>query len=1265
MNRPHSGVGPAQMRSALLRLSTSIAEAHDEEQVCRSVVDALHNAAFGFDGVGLFMAGATNFEPALKASAGDFGLERESHSELKLPLRIDHSAIGELVVQRARGAAFDKGDLEIVAAAANQASIAIGRARLLHAERHRTSEQRALLATLADLSGKLDLDSLLQSVLERAIGLLDVTGGELAIFEESTQELVIVASHNMPTDAVGSRMQIGEGAMGRVAETHEPLIIPRYQEWEGRSASYTQGTIQSVMAAPLMIGNRLVGAIASVHSDPKRIFGQADMRLLNLFAAQAAIAIENARLFTSERERAEEQQALLDTLADLSGELELDNLLHAVLERAVSLLDVTGGELAIYEKATQELVIVASHNLPTNAVGSRMQLGEGAMGHVAETHEPLIIPRYQEWTGRSAKYTEGTIQAVMAAPLMIGNRLVGAIASVHSDPTRVFGEADLRRLAMFGPQAAIAIENARLFTAERERAEEQKALLDTMQDLSGELELSNVLHGVLDRAVSLLGVDGGELAVYDESKKDLSIVATHNMPFDAVGTRMNLGEGAMGRVAETHEPLIIPRYQEWASRSAQYTQGTIQSVMAAPLMIGSRLVGAIASVHSDPDRVFDEGDLRRLMMFAPQAAVAIENARLFASAHRYFEDLVLNNPVAIVSVDLDMNITSCNPAFEKLFGYAEADVLGKNLDQLVTDEGTRQEAQSFTEEAYAGRKSVGIGRRRRKDGSFCEVEIFTIPVIVNDEQVGIMALYHDISELQQARRAAEAASGAKSQFLASMSHELRTPLNAIIGYSEMLQEEAEVLGQDGLVPDLQKIWGAGKHLLALINDVLDLSKIEAGKMELVLETFDVRGTVEDVATTVRPLIEKNSNHLVVDCPDDIGSMHSDATRARQIFLNLLSNASKFTENGTITLEARRQTDSTGDWMLFKVRDTGVGMTNEQLGKLFEAFTQAERDTAHKYGGTGLGLAISRRFAELMGGDIAVDSEVGVGTVFTVRLPATVAEAAASAHAPREDEMTSLAAQGDERAAGTLLIIDDDPHARELLRRTFSKEGYAVIEAADGERGIELALKQRPDAITLDVMMPGMDGWEVLSRLKADPATTDIPVIMISIIDDVNMGVALGASDYVTKPIDRDRLTAILSRYTRDGDVRPVLVVEDDAGTRQMLRRLLEKEGWAVAEAENGRVALERIDEVQPSLILLDLVMPEMDGFEFLDELRKDSGRQGIPTVVITAKDLTELERNRLNGGVEKVVQKSAYAREDLLAQVRDLVASYVPGESRL
>ncbi|HSG82478.1 MAG TPA: GAF domain-containing protein [Gemmatimonadota bacterium] len=1248
-----SEFGVAQMRSALLSLSTRIAEAQDEEEVCRSVVEGLRHDTFGFEAVGLYLAGATNFEPTLKASVGEFGRASGAVSELKIPLRAGQSAIGELVVQRDRARAFGKGDLEILAAAANQASIAIGRARLLQAERKRTAEQRALLATLADLSGELELDRLLQVVLERAISLLGVTGGELAVFDEIAEELVIVASHNMETNAVGARMAVGEGGMGHVAVTREPLIIPNYQEWEGRSGKYTQTSVQAVMVTPLLIGSRLVGAIASVHSDPSREFGEADLRLLNLFAAQAAIAIENARLFSAERERASEQQALLDTLSDLSGELEVSKLLQAVLARAVSLLDVTGGELAIYDAEQEKLVIAASHNMPEDAVGQRMALGEGAMGRVGQTHEPLIITRYQEWEGRSDKYTQSSVQAVMAAPLLIGSRLVGAIASVHSDPNRKFGAADLRRLQMFAPQAAVAIENARLFDAERRRAQEQQALLDTMQDLSGELELSKVLQGVLERAVSLLNVTGGELATFDESREDLAIVASHNMGTNAVGQRMALGEGAMGHVAETREPLIIPRYQEWLGRSGKYTQDTVQTVMVAPLLIGSRLVGAIAAVHSDPSREFGSEELRLLQMFAPQAAVAIENATLYSAAQRYFEDLVLNNPVAIVSVDLEMSITSCNPAFEKMFGYTESEVMGRNIDKLVTTEETLAQARGYTQEAMSGRTTIGAGQRRCKDGSLIDVEIFTIPVMLGGERVGAMALYHDVTELLKARRDAEAANRSKSQFLANMSHELRTPLNAIIGYSEMLEEDAEDAGQSQFLPDLQKIHSAGKHLLTLINDILDLSKIEAGKMELYLETFDVQGAIEGVATTVQPLIDKNGNRLQLDLGGDLGAMQSDVTRIRQVLLNLLSNACKFTEHGTITLSARREEDGGDGWLEFRVSDTGIGMTDEQLDRLFQAFSQAEASTASKYGGTGLGLAISKRFCEMMGGSVAVQSQAGEGSTFTVRLPALAPQAALESD---EDHVRSATQPG--AAAGTVLVIDDDPAVRNIMLRMLAKEGYRVETAANGKAGLQAARELRPDVITLEVLMPGMDGWEVLAALKDDGELAEIPVVMLTVADERNMGFALGASEYMTKPVNRQRLAAIIRKYQREHATSPVLLVEDDDDTRSLVRRALEKEGWTVTEAENGRVAMERLAEGRPALVLLDLMMPEMDGFEFLEAVRAQQETSSIPVVVITAKELTEEDRQRLNGGVERIIGKGGRVPEDFLDVVRELVAAH-------
>jgi len=481
-----------------------------------------------------------------------------------------------------------------------------------------------------------------------------------------------------------------------------------------------------------------------------------------------------------------------------------------------------------------------------------------------------------------------------------------------------------------------------------------------------------------------------------------------------------------------------------------------------------------------------------------------------------------------------------------------------------------------------------------------------------------------------------------------MSHELRTPLNAIIGYSEMLEEESEERGHPESVADLQKIRSAGRHLLALINDVLDLSKIEAGKMELHLETFELRPAIDAVAATIAPLIEKNGNTLRLELAPDLGAMRADVTRVRQVLFNLLSNASKFTERGTITLAARRECAADGDTIGFTVRDTGIGMTPDQLGRLFQAFSQAEASTSSKYGGTGLGLAISRMFCEMMGGDITVASTPGEGTSFMVRLPALVREARDVSPAP---------VSGDRQGrAGTVLVIDDDPSTRDLLSRILAKEGFRVLEAANGEAGIQLARKERPDVITLDVLMPGIDGWGVLAALKDDAELAAIPVVMLTITDDRHLGFALGASEYLTKPIERARLSTVLARYRRSPGAG-VLIVEDDADTRAMLRRSLEKEGWLVSEAANGRVGLERVRAEQPALVLLDLMMPEMDGFEFLDALRIQPGEGAPDVVVITAKELTEDDRRRLSGGVSRVLQKGGQSHEEVVAEVRSRIAA--------
>jgi PAS domain S-box-containing protein len=842
-----------------------------------------------------------------------------------------------------------------------------------------------LATTIAAADTERDIcDAVVRGLYDEALGYDFVA---LLLVDEDTGERVLTASAGWKDAPKHLRIEPGTGLSER------PLLDGRmhYTARVTRDTRYLPTRNEgSEVDVPLLVNRELVGVLVVESSRPDA-FGEADFEILTAAAHQAGTAIGRTRALAAERRRADEQEALRATMADLAAAIELSEVLQAVLDRAVALLGVSHGELAIYDQVAQELEIVASHNVGRrDTTGIRMKVGEGAMGQAAETRRPLIIPDYRAWSGQSGQYADVEFYGVMVAPLLIGRQLVGAIAFMDKDPKRRFGDSDQRLLNFFAPQAAIAIENARLFATERQRAEEQKALLDTMKDLSSELELGKVLHGVLARAAALLNVTGGELATYDEARGDLEIVASYNMGTDAVGSRMRLGEGAMGRVAQTHESLIIPRYQEWASRSASYTQSTVQSVIAAPLMIGKRLVGVIASVHSDPQREFGKEDLRLLELFAPQAAIAIQNARFFAEAQqqrKYFEELVQNNPVAILTVDVDRRVTSCNPAFEQLFGFTAAEVIGHDIDPLITTEATRSQAEAYTHEAY-DRPVHGIGQRRRKDGTIVDVEVLAVPVVIDGRLLGLMALYHDISELLAARHEAETANSAKSQFLANMSHELRTPLNAIIGYAEMLHEDVAESGEPELVADLEKIHRAGRHLLSLINDVLDLSKIEAGKMELSVETFDVQAAIEDVAATARALVERNGNTFVVNASPDLGAMTSDRTRTKQIVLNLLSNAAKFTEHGTIALDVRRANNSRrADELVLSVRDTGIGMTPEQLDRVFEAFAQAESATSGKYGGTGLGLAISRKFCQMLGGDISVTSEVGSGSTFTVRLPA--------------------------------------------------------------------------------------------------------------------------------------------------------------------------------------------------------------------------------------------------------------------------------------
>ena len=516
-----------------------------------------------------------------------------------------------------------------------------------------------------------------------------------------------------------------------------------------------------------------------------------------------------------------------------------------------------------------------------------------------------------------------------------------------------------------------------------------------------------------------------------------------------------------------------------------------------------------------------------------------------------------------------------------------------------------------------------------------------------------------IEEAQRASANAEEASRAKSAFLANMSHELRTPMNAIIGYCEMLIEEVEDAGHQAYLPDLQKIHTAGKHLLSLINDILDLSKIEAGKMDLYVEEFDVHAIIEEIKNTIQPLIAKNANLLIVDCPMTLPRMQSDLTRLRQTLFNLLSNASKFAKEGQITLVVTTEYVEGGDWLNFRVADNGIGMSPEQIDKVFEAFTQADNSTTRKYGGTGLGLTITKKFCQMLGGDISVNSALGKGSTFTIRLPSRIA--ASKPMAAREPSSTVKSNKDHVSDSGinTVLIIDDDIAAQEVLRETFEKAGFSVACAASGEEGLRLAKQLRPAAITLDILMPHMDGWGVLIRLKNDPITLDIPVVLVTIMDDKNLGYSLGAAEYLTKPVDRQRLVALVRKHQYGTTDCPILVVDDDAGNRDAMCRTLISAGYSVIEAEHGQTALTVLEKCKPRLIILDLMMPVMDGFQFMTKLREQEKWRTLPVIVVTAKELTEEDRMLLQGSVELMLPKGGFTREQLLQDITRQISTQI------
>ena len=504
------------------------------------------------------------------------------------------------------------------------------------------------------------------------------------------------------------------------------------------------------------------------------------------------------------------------------------------------------------------------------------------------------------------------------------------------------------------------------------------------------------------------------------------------------------------------------------------------------------------------------------------------------------------------------------------------------------------------------------------------------------------------SEMETSRDEARDANAEKTRFFANMSHELRTPLNAILGYGEMLAEDCEDLGYDDLLPDLKKITSAGSHLLSLINNILDISKIEAGRMELYLTSFEIEGMVDTIKDVTGPLAATNDNGFKVNLEDALGSMTQDETKIRQCLTNFLSNGFKFTSNGTVTLDVDTFFEEDVEMIRFSVSDTGEGMSEEGLSKVFREYEQAERSTSAKHGGTGLGLPITKKLAEMMGGDVIVTSELGVGSVFTLYVPRECPQD----YDELEQGNTIDKLTEEEKI---VVLIDDDVAMHDLIRRTLSKIGLKLVGAVDSEKGMQIVREMKPKLLLLDVLMPGRDGWSILKECKSDPELKDMPVVMVSQLSQDVLSQSLGADDYLTKPINRDLFLETVSKHISSTDHDgTVLIIDDDADVRDLLSRMLGDAGFKFDTAKDGKEGLEKLNK-NPNLIVLDLEMPRMDGFEFLENYMKEFNEtERAPVLVYSGKDLTEVQREMLEKNVAGMVKKDEVSMDELSAIVTNI-----------
>ncbi|MGD2048789.1 MAG: GAF domain-containing protein, partial [Chloroflexota bacterium] len=1031
----------------------------------------------------------------------------------------------------------------------------------------------------------------------------------------------------------------------------------------GLSGGDVDSIAKSVLFVPLVYRDQTTGYVSLQNVNREKAFGESDVRLLTTLANSMSVALENVRL-------ANETHRLLDENQQRNNELAVINTIQQALAAELNMeaiYDLVGDQIRELFDAQVVMIGTFDHVNEREYYPYLYETGErfypeprpfdNLRRHLIQTRQLVLINEYSDEVVAEfgLRVVPGTRmpKCALYVPLIVGETVRGQISLQNVDRPYAFTDSDVRLLSTLANTMSVALENARLFDetnrllAETEqRAAEMSTVNTVSQALVSEIELDNLIELIGEQTRVLFDADIVYVALLDEQTNIINFSYNYGESLASI----SLGEGLTSRIIQTGEPLLINEDIPGRHEELDIKQIGVKakSYLGVPIKAGRKNIGVISVQSKRAEGRFDHDDMRLLATIASNVGAAIQNARLFSEIQRqkkYSEALVQNSPAAIIAgQSIEHIVETWNPAAEKLFGYTQEEAIGRNIDDLVAkSEQFYDEAINFGAQVTQGEKVRSITQRTRKDGSLVDVELVAQPVIVDGKEVGVIAIYHDITELSNARREAETArliaerareeaeqaNQAKSAFLANMSHELRTPLNAIIGFTRIVQRRAEGTLTDRQQDNLNKVLISAEHLLALINTILDIAKIEAGRMDVQLNLFEVSPLLEACYVTAQPLLKPGVS-LKMEVEQELPQIYSDQDKIKQILLNLLSNAAKFTHEGQIVVSAKydgpqrgsslrnNQGYMNGGSLVFSVADTGIGIPADKLETIFNEFQQVDNSTTREYGGTGLGLSISRKLARLLGGDLEAMSSEYTGSIFTLTVPIHFGETSKPEIWATEVEPQVSKVQ--ESEGPVVLAIDDDPDVIYLLQENLADAGYQVVGTLAANEGLQMARELQPFAITLDIKMPVKDGWQVLHELKADPRTNHIPVILLTVVDKKTMGYRLGADDYLVKPLDEKAVLAALERvgrYQTNESQKRILVVDDDPDVLDMVSQLLSETNYEVIPAADGLSALEAIEKWVPEVILLDLLIPELDGFGLIDRIKDNPRCNSTPIVVLT------------------------------------------------